>query len=133
MSTNFYAHWRIGADSSYGAPVAFSTEVVLHIGKRSSNGFSMMNGAVFPTTAAWIQFLTHNANNVEIIDENNVVHAVADFIADELAVPDTSTKHINCVKAAGYTVHTTPVPTSNNVPSYWTDETGQMFYNGEFF
>lgn len=124
MSTNFYAHLKLG-----NRPVYATT--VFHIGKRVYKGLSTMSGAVFPTVDAWEQFLVHNITQVEVLDEYGQHHDTLKFIQEEFRYPDASENQRNWLMDNGYTIHDAPVAPTWNSNEWWLDGE-QLFFNGNF-
>lgn len=124
MSTNFYAHLKVGTKPVY-------TEVIFHIGKSVYQGLSTMNGSVFPTVDAWEQFLLHNETFVQVVDEYGRERKTADFIKEQFRIPQASDNQRNWLLDHGYTIHDQPVPRDYTQTAHWMDG-DQLFYNGEF-
>lgn len=142
MSTNFYAHFRLGD----GESLVYK----MHIGKATRSapdvyGLSTVSGKHFPDIESWVKFLRHNTDSVVIRDEYGVEADTEEFIAEYLedGAP-TSARQIKWLRdngadprynLGGDSLKIWDEPQADSWRSrHWIDQkSGKLFLGGEFF
>ena len=116
MSTNYYARLALGGSNSA------ATTVSIHIGKTS--GGAILSGDWFSSFKEWKNFLSYNADKVDIFDEYKTP-----LTFDELV--ERFEKYDSEERARQFNWLKENLPSS--MSSHWLDEDGFTFSKGEFF
>lgn len=118
MSTNFYAQIELSGRHS------ISSTISLHIGKTGVG--TILSGDWFQSFAAWKEFLTHNADKVEIKDEYGTIHSVE-------ALVERFESYDAVQRGRQYNWLQTHPESIGKASDHWLDADGFSFSKGEFF
>jgi len=145
MSTNYYAHFKLG-DSRDHTGAIYKIHICKGTWQGEDHGFavSTMAGKHFPDLASWIGFLRHNVDCVEVVDEYGTTQELEEFI-EFLSKPGSGSQeqwlrdheadesHRGLDGESNLKIWDEPQPDAWRA-RYWMDSaSGKLFYSGEFF